>query len=578
MKETVAPAVHGLDVEMPGPGAWWGDGKLQAAVERGEVDEALLDDKVRRILGLLAWRDRLPGVTTTADERSLDRAAHRALARRAAAESMVLIKNDGLLPLAPERSIALIGPGAVTTALLGGGSASLQPHPSATVLEALTSRWSAPVQHATGVDLRRRAETVSPEWIGPEGVTIELHAGRDLDGEPFAIEQRARTYNVWFGEHYPVGHDAVSLRVRFTLVPRASGPHRLVGSAFGRARLFVDGELAADSEVDGFPSGFGFRGGAIELDLHEGEPLEVVLEAVQPTENTMRVAMVDVGIEPVRSDGLDEAAAVAAAADVAVVVVGSNEEWESEGADRESLELPAGQDELVRRVRAANPDTVVVLNCGAPMLLPWLDDVPAVLLSWYPGQEGGEAIVDVLTGAAEPGGRMPTTWPREERHTPSFLHYPGGAGVVRYGEELHVGHRWYDARGLEPRIPFGHGGSYTQFEWGEPEVHGTGTAVTVDVPITNVGDRFGSEVVQLYVAAEAPVVLRPPKQLAGFAKVRLAPGGRTVARIELDEVAFRRWEPALGRWVVDDGRYDLVLARSAIDVRSILRHRISAPS
>ena len=205
----------------------------------------------------------------------------------------------------------------------------------------------------------------------------------------------------------------------------------------------------------------------------------------------------------------------------------------------------------MRRVAAANPNTVVVLNCGAPMLLPWLDDVPAGVAGVVPGQEGAEAIVDVLVGEAEPGGRIPTTWACHERDTPSFLHYPGEAGVVRYGEELFVGHRWYDVRGIEPLIPFGHGGSYTTFEWGSPRVSGEGVDLVVEVDVTNVGARAGSDVVQVYVGFHDATVQRPRKQLAGFAKVHLQPDQRGVALHR----ALRRGVPTLGRRERRSGRW-----------------------
>jgi beta-glucosidase len=577
MKETVGPAVNGLDLEMPGPGRWWGGEQLVDAVARGEVAEAQVDDKVRRILRLLQWRQRLPGTTTTAEERSVDRPEHRALARRAATEGMVLLKNDGLLPLAPGRSVALIGPGVQSTALLGGGSALLEPHRRANVGEVFRTRWSGEVREVAGVELRRSADTVPAAWIGEDGVTVELFDGRDFTGEPFASLRRAAVYNVWWDDGYPAGHDAVSVRLRFTLVPQASGRHRLVGAGYGTARLSLDGQLVADSDEGGFPAGFGFSAGSTDVELEAGRTVEVVLEAVQPVDNTYPAALVDVGVAAVeQSAGLDEAASAAAAADVAVVVVGSNDEWESEGSDRHDLELPAGQSELVRRVVAANPNTVVVLNCGAPMLLPWLDDVPAALLAWYPGQEGAEAIVDVLVGEAEPGGRMPTTWARHERDTPSFLHYPGEAGVVRYGEELFVGHRWYDARGIEPLVPFGHGGSYTAFEWGPARVIGEGVELVVEVDVTNVGARAGSDVVEVYVGFPDATVPRPRKQLAGFAKVHLQPGQRDVASIELSRVAFRRWDVASTTWLVDPGTYELLVAASAADVRETVT--ITIPS
>jgi beta-glucosidase len=569
MKDTTGPALNGVDLEMPGPGRWWGGGALLAAIERGAVPEDAIDDKVRRILGLLEWRGRIPSEPRTVVEQSVDRPEHRALARRAAADGMVLIENDGVLPLSTPQSLALIGPGAASTAILGGGSALLEPHRRTSLLEAFTQRWPGTLTHAPGVDLRRGADTLPNEWIGEDGVLVELFDGRTFEAAPFASTRRASAYNVWWDEAYPAGHDAISLRATFALVPRASGPHRLVGKGYGSARLFVDGVEVADSAVGGFPAGFGFTGCSTVLDVEAGRPVTVVLEVIQPEDNTYPAAMFDVGVAPVdQSAGIDAAVAVAAAADVAIVVVGSSDEWESEGEDRASIDLPAGQSDLVARVAGANSNTVVVLNCGAPMLLPWIDDVAAVLLAWYPGQEGADAIVDVLTGVADPGGRMPTTWARAERDTPSFLHYPGEAGVVRYGEELYVGHRWYDARGIEPLVPFGHGRSYTTFEWGEPTVTGRGTECTVAVPVTNVGDRSGADVVQVYVGGPVGAVRRPVKQLAGFAKVRLDPGETETAVVDLGPSAFRRWDVATSTWVIDPGRYSVSVAASAVDVRS----------
>ncbi|MDE0065460.1 MAG: glycoside hydrolase family 3 C-terminal domain-containing protein [Acidimicrobiaceae bacterium] len=432
VKETAAPARHGLDLEMPGPGDFWGEGRLQAAVESGEVDEHLIDDKVRRIIRFLDWAGRI-GTPTDHTEQHIERPEHRELARRAATESMVLLRNDrDLLPLAGDGTIALIGPGVAHTSLLGGGSASLEPHRASTVAEAMQARLGDRVIGvATGIDMRRR-------------------------------------------------------------------------------------DLAGDLD---------------------------------------------------RGVGLDEAASLAAQADTAVVVVGSSSEWESEGGDRGSIDLPNQQDELVRRVIAANPNTVVVLNCGAPMSLPWLEDVSAALLAWYPGQEAGNAITDVLVGDAEPAGRMPTTWASDERDTPAFLNYPGEAGVVRYGEGIFVGYRFYDARGVKPMIPFGHGGSYTTFDWGRPSVHGAGADLTVEIPITNTGQRLGSEVVQAYVAPVHAVVARPIKELAGFAKLALAPGETKAACIKLRDRSFARWDPEVHDWVIDPGCYSIILAASAANPR-----------
>jgi beta-glucosidase len=449
------------------------------------------------------------------------------------------------------------------------------------VAEAFAARWEGEVTIAPGVNLRRVAPSVPASWIGAGGVTVELYDGFGFDSEPFRVEQHDGTMRVWFGSECPPGVQLGAVRMRFDLVPEATGRFRLMGAAMHRSRLFLDGDLvAANDDEHGFKVMIGLTGGAAEVELEAGRAYEVVLESTPPEDaDDVNVAFVDVGIEPVmsnRDELLADAERAAAGADVAVVVVGSNAEWESEGHDRADLALPVNQDELVRRVLAANPNTVVVLNCGAPMLLPWLDDVPAALLAWYPGQEGGEAIVDVLVGHAEPGGRMPTTWARAERDTPAFLHYPGEAGVVRYGEEMHIGYRWYDARGIEPMLPFGHGGSYTEFAWGEPSMVRDGADVVVEVPVTNVGVRRGSDVVQVYVAACEPVVLRPPKQLAGFAKVHLDPGDSCTARVVVRERAFARWDVLAHDWVVDPGPYDLVVAASAVDERFRLPQEIGA--
>ncbi len=573
IKETVAPARFGLDLEMPGPGRYWGGGQLQAAVESGEVVEDLIDDKVRRIIGFLDWAGRI-GTPTDHSERHIERPEHRELARRAATESMVLLKNDrGLLPLVGEGTIALIGPGIADTAILGGGSASLEPHRATTVAQAMQERiGDRVVGVAPGIDMRRRAAAIPHEWIEGGEVRFELFDGVGFDNEPFKVGRGPSVFNVWFGESWPAGIETMSVRLSFTMTPTTSGLHRFCALGFGHAALFVDGELVADNSINGFNAGLGLHGGDGFMDLEAGRAYRIRLDHL-PRDARQLVSIVDAGVELAEVDfetGLNEAAILAALADTAIVVVGSSAEWESEGADRDSIALPNQQDELVRRVIAANPNTVVVLNCGAPMTLPWFDDVSAVILAWYPGQEAGYAITDVLTGDAEPAGRMPTTWAREERDTPAFLNYPGEAGEVRYGEGIFVGYRSYDARGIEPMIPFGHGGSYTSFEWGNPNVSGAGTDLTVEVSVTNTGQRTGSEVVQVYIAPERPVVARPPKELAGFAKVELRPGAIGTARIELSDRSFSRWDPAVHNWVIDPGSYTIIVAASATDTRATL--------
>ncbi len=267
--------------------------------------------------------------------------------------------------------------------------------------------------------------------------------------------------------------------------------------------------------------------------------------------------------------GIERGVALAASADVAVVLVGTDHEAESEAWDREVMDLPGLQDELVRRIAEANPRTIVVVNTGSPVTMPWADRPAALLQCWFGGQEMANGLVDVLLGEAEPGGRLPTTLPLRLEDTPAFGNFPAESSRVRYGEGLLVGYRWYEARGLPVRFPFGHGLSYTTFELGTPLLSatrlGNGDRLRVTVPVRNVGSRAGSEVVQLYVAPPGGGRLvpggrlRPVKELRGFGKVRLAPGEATVVEMKLSERSFAHWD-------VGDGDWQELQARNPISV------------
>jgi beta-glucosidase len=273
-------------------------------------------------------------------------------------------------------------------------------------------------------------------------------------------------------------------------------------------------------------------------------------------------------------------------------VVGTNDDWETEGRDRDLFELPGDQPELIRRVAAANPRSVVVVNAGAPHALDWLDAPAATLQVGFAGQELGDALVDVLLGEADPGGRMPTTVPARYEHFAAYLNYPGENGVVRYGEGVFVGHRWNDVMGIAAAVPFGHGLSYTSFSMGEPRCAATltaGESLVVEVDVANTGQRTGSEVVQIYIEPLSPRLSRPLRQLKGFTKVQLAPGASTRVSIELEARAFAYYDVAdalhaellaglpvpaedghprrsVAGWYVDPGEYRVIVARSSVEL------------
>jgi beta-glucosidase len=304
--------------------------------------------------------------------------------------------------------------------------------------------------------------------------------------------------------------------------------------------------------------------------------------------------------------GIERAVALTQGADAVIVIVGTDSTIETEGVDRSSMDLPGMQDELVRRIVHTTRDAVVVVNTGSPVTMPWADAAGAVLQTWFAGQELANALVDVLLGEAEPGGRLPTTLPLLLEHSPAYGNFPGESSQVRYGEGLLIGYRWYEARRLPVRFPFGHGLSYTTFEIGKPSLSNSrlapGERLRVDVPVTNTGARRGSEVVQLYVAppgggsGSPERHLRAVKELRAFAKVHLDPGESVTVTLELGERSFayydvideawrelasRRHNPAAhmhdgplhhGRagWYVDGGTYRLHVGRSSADIAHIL--------
>ncbi len=605
---TESAADAGLDVEMPAGDRIYGS-VLAEAVRAGRVPETLLDRIAGRLLSVFerigAFHDE-PMI-----EQSIDLPEHRDLARRASVESMVLLRNepvDGapVLPLNVDRlsSIAVIGPNASRAQIMGGGSANLRPFHRTSPLDALQARLgdSLSITHAEGCNIDKVAPLLAGREIrtitGEQGFALEVFDNTDLEGEPVGRATRD-TSRITLGDEPAAGLKLTtfSVRARTLYTPSVSGRFEVEFIQATPSRVFLDGELVFDGVTDRPPVGTSFFGtGSVPVihavELSAGVDYELVIETA--TDKGSQITGLDVRVRaPEPDDPLGEAVAVAAAADVAIVVVGTNDDWETEGEDRVSLGLPGRQDALVEAIVAANPRAVVVVNTGAPVSMPWADSAPAILQSWLGGQEMGDALVDVLTGAADPGGRLPTSFPMRIEHTPSYGSFPGDNGQVLYGESIFVGYRWYDSRRLPTLFPFGHGLSYTEFDIGEPVVTvdsasaGGNIAITVEVPVANIGDRRGSHVVQCYVRPHQSRLVRPDQELKAFAKVSLESGESTTVALALDERSFAYWDPAQPEWpelqaatavtlphlqgqerrtepgwTVDPGRYDIVVATS----------------
>ena len=548
-----------LDLEMPGPPRARG-AALLAAVREGATTEARVDESVRRLLALMNWAGVGEG---DGSETTDDSPATRSVIRRAAIAGSVLLKNDGLLPLAAGNSLALLGPNSDRGQVQGGGSARVRANRPVMPLAALQARGVA-VVHEPGCRIDKRLPAMRGDF------TVEYADARG--GRADATADRIGF--TWMDAPAEgIEHASMGARVTGTFTPHVGGPWQVSMTVVGSAVLRLDGEVVVDlstPQAGGFFFGLGSPEIRTTVDLTAGVPLQV--EADVAVEERAQLRGLIVGAQPVSAgDPIDAAVEAARDADAVVVVVGTNADWETEGEDRTTMALPGAQDELVRRVAAVNPRTVVVVNAGSPVAMPWLDDVAAVLQIWFPGEEMGEALVDMLFGDAEPGGRLPVTLPARLEDTPAFEHYPGSDLVTRYAEGLLIGHRWYDATGIEPVFPFGHGLGYTTWEFGEATLE-TGTGgdtdggiggATVRVAVRNTGARKGSTVAQVYVEPPAYEPGRPPRTLRGFAKVTAAPGETAVAEVHLPDRAFARWDEATRAWVTPPGEHRVLVGPSS---------------
>ena len=568
-KSVTGPVRAGMDLQMPGPDGPWGDG-LAAAVAAGEVTEAELDDKVLRLL-LLASRVGALG-DGPADPGTADVPG---VLREWAARSLVVLKDDDhLLPLAAPRTLALVGPNAVVPFLQGGGSSMVAPDRTVSLPDALATafpgarvtvhRGAASRLTAPPLDLAR---ATAPD--GRAGVLAEL-----LDEAGGVI--RSWVTSAWSEDVPDLPDEADALRLRTTLRLDEPGEHRIGVGSVGRRRIVVDGVEVSVSDVP--------AGADVVLDSSWNHP-QAVLVPVQGPASVDLDATVQV-VHPVGYDTFlrarlhhqppaaspeqvrAEAVAAAATADVAVVVVGSTEEVESEGWDRTDLALPGDQDELVRAVLAVQPRTVVVVNAGAPMVLPWLDRARCVVWGWLGGQEWPAALADAVSGVIEPSGRLPWTLPAREADVP-VPHAVPADGVVEYREGVHVGHRSWDLLDREPAAPFGHGLGWTEWEYTDAQVAFDEQGSAVDVTVTNVGPRAGREVVQVYVeppTGRAPGA-DPVRRLAGFALVDAEPGASATVRVPLHPHALRTWDHDAHRWTAPSGTTPIRVGRSSRDLR-----------
>ncbi|MEM9670206.1 MAG: glycoside hydrolase family 3 C-terminal domain-containing protein [Pseudomonadota bacterium] len=579
-RNTVGNANGGLDLEMPGPSRIWG-ADLKTAIEKGEVSEAELDNKVGRLLHLM---DRSQPHPELQHETGLDKVEHRALIRRAAAEGMVLLKNEGkTLPLDANavKSIAVIGPNAEIGQIMGGGSAFVNSHPPVHPLEGIRNAFpNADIQHAVGCTNHKFLPSFPKGTIktesGEEGFWEERFEKDDFSGEPVAAKRvgvgRALLAGVEIDKE--AGPEPKSLRLTGHFSPRASGLRELGLFSAGPARLLVDNELVVDNWSDWKPgeSFFGFGSDEIRAlyTFEAGHRYKITVEYVKSAGAILAGAQFGISTK-LEEDAIAHAAGVAAAADRAILVLGSNSDWETEGHDRTDMALPGEQDALAEAVLAANPNTVILMNVGSPVTMPWYEKARTVLVTWFPGEEMGNAIGDVVTGQAEPSGRLPFTWPKRIEDHPCYDTYPGTEDLqMPYSEGRLIGHRWYEKKGVEPIAFFGHGLGYGDasiesvdvMESSKNDIHST-----VSVSLKNAADRATRAVVQVYAEPSEKDAGEdtPPRKLVGFRKVDISANGKAVAEIDVLNTSLAEWNPEIQGRVVPSS-VSLVAGLSSNDI------------
>lgn len=582
LHSTAEGVIAGLDLEMPGPAQHRG-AKLAAAVSNGEVTADQVRACARAVLVLMertgALADGGPGAETSRDE-----AQDRLLVRRAAASGMVLLRNEPVesgeraLPLRLEgvRRVAVIGPNAAIAQIMGGGSAHVSPVHTVHPLAALQARGASAgveVVHAVGCAIHKTLPRIDTSLC--DGLFIDYFddpaALQDAAATPVVTRPSASSRLLWLMD--PIeragGDKQFGARLRTNVTPDVSGTWRFGCEATSPTRLFVDGIELANSEngaAHGSFYGMGKGETSGDVELQAGQTYHLAVEIIQPNA-TIGLAGVNIGMgRPQGGDLVADAVDVAATADVTIMIVGTSNEWESEGWDRDTLQLPGRQDELIARVAEVCPTTIVVVNAGSPITMPWLDDVQSVLMAWFPGQEMGDSLADVLFGDVEPQGRLPVTFPLRLEDTPAFEHHPGRNGVANYLEGRLIGYRWYDTVGKRPLFPFGFGLGYATVSIESATATDAGN---VEVTVRNDSDRDGVQVVQVYAHRLDRSGLppdEPDQRLVGFVKVAVAANSSASATIALDPDAYRSWDSDARAWFVPDTRFELRVGTSSRDV------------
>lgn len=570
----------GLDIEMPGPGKILTQEAVLNEIKNGRFTEGELDNRVRRILTAIVKSKSLDDEKNDVNA-EWNTEHHHKLACQVAEEAIILLKNqDNLLPLNLDeiKTLAVIGPNAREARLGGGGSASVTACYSVSPLDGIMNYCSEDVSilFEEGCGMKGDMPIIYTRYLktpdGNDGLRAEFFMGKELAGDPalVRIDDKVDFSWGWAAPCKEVNKGDYSVRWSGQVIPPVTGEYRIgVSCTEGGVRFYLDNELVVDQWGDpyneNFEAGFKRLSESIAVNMEAGQPHEIKLEFHKKTNrNSVRLEWQIPG----KTDPVKEAVKIASESDAAIVFAGLSNLFEGGMVDRESLLLPDEQNELIKAVCQANPNTVVVLINGTPIAMPWLDEVPAILEAYYPGQEGGNAIARILFGVVNPSGKLPETFPVRLEDNPTYGNFPGVKDSVLYEEGIYVGYRHYDKINIDPLFPFGYGLSYTSFDYSnlQVEINDEGT-FEVSLEIENTGLVTGKEVVQLYIRDVESTIDKPEKELKGFAKVNLEPGESKTIPIELEKDDFSYFDPQLNKWVVEPGEYEILIGSSSRDIR-----------
>ncbi|HUX96605.1 MAG TPA: glycoside hydrolase family 3 C-terminal domain-containing protein [Bacteroidales bacterium] len=578
--KSIQSLYSGLDIEMPGPGNYLTKENILNAIADKSFTADELDDKVKRILRALV-KSRLIDYDQPKLSAELNSEKHKLLARKVGEEGIVLLKNENnLLPLKQNiKKLAVIGPNANQARLGGGGSASVSPFYSVSPMEGIRNLCGPDTEilFEEGCGLNGNMEVVDSKYLraikkGTVGNCLkgEYFTNSNLQGQPACTDMDGSVDFSWgWANPKPqIGKEGYSVRWEGQLVPPVSGEYKIGISAAGCGyRLFLKDDLIIDhwdpDNKDNFEAEFTSGSKKVSILLNKNSPVDIKIEFKKITNrNFIRFEWEIPG-----NNSIESAKKIARESDAVVIFAGLSNFFEGGNNDRPDILLPGEQNKLIKEVAGVNPNTIVFLINGSSIAMPWIDNVNAVVEAYYPGQEGGNAIANILFGKVNPSGKLPETFPLLLSDCPAYGNYPGEGNIVKYNEGIYVGYRHYDSRNIEPLFPFGHGLSYTTFEYGDLMLKNIKNSVICRFNVKNTGGVDGAEVVQLYLHDVISSESRPQKELKNFEKVFLKAGETKTVTFTITEEDLSYYSDTHNKWLYESGKFEVLIGSSSRDIR-----------